>query len=66
MTIAPTPNLETAIAGTTTNPGATQMVIPTGAILLPGLNKIKFDVVMPAEGEYGLGVANDALQTTAL
>ncbi|MEM7575352.1 MAG: hypothetical protein AAF433_20765 [Bacteroidota bacterium] len=58
MTIAATPNLYVSSSITPAGMGivatanGTSLTIPTGTVLLPGLNQISVDVVVPQLGDY--------------
>ncbi|MEM1358255.1 MAG: hypothetical protein AAGF89_08660, partial [Bacteroidota bacterium] len=65
MTIASIPNLATILPGVVADPGATQLLVPSGAILQPGLTTLEVDVVVPTNGDYTNLILPDDLQTTA-
>ncbi len=69
MTIAPTPNLYVSAgvrpggSGITANPNGTELTIPTGTVLQPGLNEITVDLIAPVLGDYMVGIGVDELMT---
>ncbi|MFN8345191.1 MAG: SdrD B-like domain-containing protein [Spirosomataceae bacterium] len=65
MTVAATPNLTTGLTGVVANAGGTSITIPSGTVLLPGLNQIQVDVVAPSDGMYCNKILSGALKTTS-
>jgi uncharacterized repeat protein (TIGR01451 family) len=65
MTVATTPNLVTGLTGVIATAGGTSITIPSGTVLLPGLNQIQLDVIAPSDGEYCNTIAAGALKTTS-
>ena len=65
MTVATTPNLITGLTGVIATAGGTSITIPSGTVLLPGLNQIQLDVIASSEGDYCNIIAAGALKTTS-
>ena len=65
MVIATTPNLATGLTGVIATAGGTSITIPSGTVLLPGLNQIAVDVIVPSDGYYCNTIAAGALKTTS-
>jgi len=65
MVIADSPNLTTGITGVMAEAGASQLVIPEGAVLQPGLNTVTVDVIAPVNGDYVNIIMPEDLLTTA-
>nr|HMQ63260.1 DUF11 domain-containing protein [Flavilitoribacter sp.] len=65
MVIAPTPALASSLPGIVAAPGATQILVPSGTVLRPGLNTISVDVIAPVSGDYVNLIQAGDLQTTA-
>lgn len=64
MVVATTPNLATNLTGVITTAGGTSIKIPSGTVLLPGLNQISVDVIVPSDGTYCNDIAVGSLKTT--
>ena len=65
MVIADDPGLATNLAGVVADPGATQLVVPSGTVLQAGLNTIAVEVQVPTVGDYTNIIPAGDLQTTA-
>jgi uncharacterized repeat protein (TIGR01451 family) len=65
MVIAPDPLLTTGLPGIIADAGDTQLTVPSGTVLQPGINKITVDVVAPVNGDYANIIAAGDLVTTA-
>lgn len=65
MTVAPTPNLTSSLPGVLATAGGSNITIPTGTVLAPGLNLVEVDVIAPADGEYCNKLLAGALKTTS-
>jgi len=65
MVIAPNPNIASILPGIIADAGASQLVVPSGTVLQPGLNTITVDVVAPVNGDYTNLIMAGDLMTTA-
>ncbi|MFK8162763.1 MAG: hypothetical protein AB8H12_09905, partial [Lewinella sp.] len=65
MVIAATPALSSNLPDVIATAGTTQIVVPSGTVLQPGLNTITVDVTVPVSGDYSNVIPAGALQTTA-
>lgn len=64
MVVATTPNLSSNLTGVIATAGGTSIKIPSGTVLLPGLNQISVDVTVPSDGTYCNDIAVGSLKTT--
>lgn len=64
MVVAATPNLSSNLTGVIATAGGTSIKIPSGTVLLPGLNQISVDVTVPSDGTYCNDIAVGSLKTT--
>lgn len=64
MVVATTPNLATNLTGVIATAGGTSIKVPSGTVLLPGLNQISVDVIVPSDGTYCNDIAVGILKTT--
>ncbi|MEM6698846.1 MAG: DUF11 domain-containing protein, partial [Bacteroidota bacterium] len=65
MVIAPNTNITSILPGIVANAGSSQLIVPSGTVLQPGLNTIAVDVVAPVSGDYTNTIDPGDLMTTA-
>lgn len=64
MVVAATPNLSSNLTSVIATAGSTSIKIPSGTVLLPGLNQISVDITVPSDGVYCNNITVGSLQTT--